>query len=267
VRGFFRSLREMGWRKSFESRPCEEVALEEPDILVGEPAILGECFDSLSDHVDVEFKASQTNGAHDGLAGTWALDAADEPHVEFDLVRLQVAENIKIGPGCAKVVDGEAQSELSIFLEQACEMSTVLDEFGLRSFEDNATDWQTGFMSGFQSSEQRLWIGSKTLRQKVQVQRTVDAETSGKRDGCCARGLIEKVETQRRNLIENLPCRLIPHPANESFPGDDFSRDRVDNGLKGEAEGRFGWSVRAGAHRAPASWIGDDIVTMAHRAW
>ena len=121
-------------------------------------------------------------------------------------------------------------------------------------------------MGGFQRGEERLWIRSETLRQKVQVQRAVDAETSGKRDGRRARGLIEKMEMQRRYLVENLPGRLVPHTADQRFPGDDFARDRVDDGLKGEAEGRFGWNVRLGAHCAPASWIGDDIGTMAHRA-
>ena len=105
-----------------------------------EPGVLGECFDSLGDDVDVEFKASQTDGAHDGLARSWALDAANEAHVEFDLVRLKVGENVEIGPGCAKVVDGEPQSELSIFLQQPGEMSTIFDEFGLWGFENDATD-------------------------------------------------------------------------------------------------------------------------------
>jgi len=40
----------------------------------------------------LSFKASQTIGAHDGLARSWALRCANEAHVEFDLVRLKVGE-------------------------------------------------------------------------------------------------------------------------------------------------------------------------------
>ncbi len=252
----------MDGREGLEGWSREEIALEEADILLGEPGVLGDGFDPFGNHVDAEFKTAEADGANDGLAGAGALDAADQAHVQLDLIGLKVGEEIEAGMGGAKVVDGQPDAEGSIFLKQASEVSGVFDDQGFRDLENEALEGQACLPGGVEGGEDRLRIGFKALGQEVEVEGAVDFEASGESDCRSARRLIELVQPEGGDLVEDLPGGFVPGTANQSLPGDDFARDGINNGLKCEAKRGVGDDTQVGAHGAPAEWERDGMARL-----
>lgn len=158
-------------------------------------------------------------------------------------------------------------------------MRAVVDDLSFRHFQDDAVGGDARLLGGFDGGENRFRIRVEALRQKIEMQRAVDAETSGKRDCGDASSLIEEVKIGRRDLVEDLPGGLAPWAANESFPANNLASDGVDDGLKGEGEGRIageqlrglGNELGVGAHHSalivrPANWIGDDMQACGRNA-
>lgn len=184
----------MDGREGFESWFGEEIALEEADSLTGEELIFGEGFDSLGDHVNLQVVAGAANGTQNCLAGTAAVDAADEAHVELDLIGLEVIEKGEAGEGGAEVVDGEADAEGAGILNENGEMGAVVDDADFGDFEDDAVGAEARLLSSFDGGEDRFRIRVETLRQEIEVERAIDAEATSESDGGDASGLIEEVE-------------------------------------------------------------------------
>ena len=252
----------MDGRERLKCGASEKVALEETKSLTEEEVVFGKGFDAFRDDFDFEVVAGAADGAEDVLARAGAIDAADEAHVELDLIGLEIVEEGKAGVGSAEVVDGEADAEGAGFFHERGEVRAVVDDGGFGDFEDDAIGGKAGLAGGFDGSEDRLRPGVEGLRQKIEVQGDVDAEADGEGDGAGAKDLIERMEAQGGDLIEDLPGRFVPCAADESFVGDNFFGYPVDDGLEGEAEGRVGGMVRFGAHGVPVpeTWMDDDMV-------
>lgn len=220
-----------------------------------EPVVFGEGFDAFGDDVDVQVGAGFEHGADDGLAGRMAFDAADEAHVELDLIGLEVGEETEAGVGGAEVVDGEADAEVAVLVHEADEAGAIVDDVGLGDFEDDAFEGQAGVVGGFDGAEDGVGEGEEAAGQEIEVEGAFEAEARGEGDCPGACELIEEVETGGRDLVEDLPGGLIPGTADEGFPGDDGARGRVRNGLEGKAERRIGQELGLRVHRfRPTSW-------------
>jgi len=248
----------VGGREGFEGWLGKEVALEEADSLTDEEPIFSEGFDAFGDDVNLQVVAGAANGAQNCLAGAAAINAANEAHVELDLIRLEVVEKGEAGEGGAEVVDGETDAEGAGILHKDGEMRAVVDDADLGDFEDDAVGGDTRLLSSFDGGENRFRIRVEALRKKIEVQRTLDAEAAGESDGGEASGLIEEVKIGSRDLIEDLPRGLAPGAANEGFPADDFASDGVDDGLEGESEGRIDGELWRG--------LGNELGFGAHRS-
>ena len=259
---FFRVLREVDRREGFEGGTRKKVSLKEANILVGQPRVLGDGFNAFGNHVDAEFETPEADGANDSLTRSGAFDTAGQPHVEFDLIGLEVGEQVEAGIGRAKVVYGQPDAERAHFVHEAGEMGAASDDIGLRDFEDDAVYRDTGPLGGLDGGVNRPRIGVEALGEEIQVERAIDAEASGECDRFRARGLIEEVQAERRDLVEDLPGGLVPCAANQGFPGDDFARDGIDDRLKGEAESRVDGELRFGAHGAPSEWGRDGMARL-----
>lgn len=263
----FGGLGEVGGWEGLEGWPRKKIALKEPDILLGQPGVFRQSFDPFCDEVDAEFKTCEADGSNDSLTGTGAVDGAGEAHVEFDLIGFEIGEKVEVGMRRAEVVDRQPDAQGPVLLEQGREVRGVFDDEGLRNFENEAMEREVRFAGGFEGGEDRLWIGFEALGEKIQVEGAVDLETGGESDGCGSRGLIEEMEAEWGDLVEDLPRGLVPFAANQSFPGDDFACDGVDDGLKGKAEGRVGDEVDIGAHSTPAGWGRDGVARLNCCGW
>lgn len=244
----------MNGREGLEGGPGEQIALEEADLLTDKELIFGEGFHPFGDDVDVEVVAGATDGAEDVLTGPGALDAADEAHIEFDEVGVEVVEKSKAGVSGAEVVDGKANATGADLFEQGGEVGAAVDDGRFGEFENDVVERHAGGMRGFDGGEQRPGTGFETQGKKIEMQGAIDAEARGERDGGGAGDLIEEMKAKRRNLIQDLPGRLVPRATNEGFPADDFVRDAVDDGLEGEAKSRVGGIAQIGAHGARIPW-------------
>jgi hypothetical protein len=243
----------MDRRECFERGLREEIALEQTDLLAGEKAIFGQGFDTFSDDVNFEVVAGAADGAEDGLSRAGTFDAADEAHVEFDLLGPKVVEEGQAGVGGAEVVDGQADAAAARLLDERGKVSAILDDVIFGDFEDNAFGGDSCFLGGVQRGEDGARPRLETLSEKIQMKRAIDIEPRGEPDSLGASDLIEQVQPERRDLVEHLPGRLIPRATNECFVADDLARGGVDDRLKGEAEGRVDGKQRFGAHRAPSA--------------
>jgi hypothetical protein len=239
--------------------------------LTDQELILVGGFDAFRDDFDLEVVAGAADGAENCLTGATALDPADEAHVELDLIRLQVVEKGEARVGGAEVVDSEADAKGSGILNKDGEMRAVVDDVNLRDFNHDAIGGDTSLLGSFESGENRFRIRVKALRQEIEVQSFVDTESARESHGGDASGLIEEVKIGGRDLVEDLPRRLAPWAANEGLPSNNFANHDVDDGLKGEGEGRIDGELRRGlgnklrvdAHRVPADWNGDDMEACA----
>lgn len=232
--------------KALEGRAGEEVSLKVADVLFGEPDEFGLGFDAFGNDADVEPGAGGEDGAEDRLAGRVALDAADEAHVELDVVGLEVGEQGEAGVGGAEVVDGEADAERAQLVDEADEAGAVVDKVGFRGFEDDAVEREAGAAGGVDDGEQSVGGGVEAAGKEIEMEGLVEVQAGGELDGARVGDGIEEVEARGRDLAEHLPGRLVPGAADEGFRGDDGAGVGIDDGLKGEAEGGIGWRRRLG---------------------
>jgi hypothetical protein len=225
----------------------EEIALEETKTLAEEEVVFGNGFDAFRDDFNFEVVAGTANSAEDVLAWAGAVDTADESGVELDLIGREVVEQREAGVGSAEIVDGETDAEGTGLFHEGGEMGAVVDDSGFRHFEDDVVGGDAGALGGFESGEDRSGPRVETLRQKIEMQRDVDAEADSQSDGGGAGGLIEEVKAERRDLVEDLPGRLVPCAADKSFVGDHCFGYAVDDGLEGETEGGIRGMMQSGA--------------------
>jgi hypothetical protein len=109
----------MDRREGLESRLGEQISLKQPHTCIRQPAVLLHGLDSLGNHVNPEFKADMADRASNGLTWPVAFYAAYKAHVEFDLIRLEIGEQVEPGMPRAKVIDSKG-TKLILILEDEC---------------------------------------------------------------------------------------------------------------------------------------------------
>ena len=95
----------MDRREGLESRLGEQISLKQPHPCLRQPAVLLQGLDSLGNHVNPEFKADMADRTSNCLTRPVAFYAAYKAHVEFDLIRLEIGEQVEPGMPRAKVID------------------------------------------------------------------------------------------------------------------------------------------------------------------
>ena len=93
--------------------------------------------DALAQRRNFEFREHIQQVAHDNPAGLIGIDAPDQRHVELDDVGPETGEKLEPGAARTEIVDGRAETDLAIGLEDPQEVLGV-ERFVLGEFENNA---------------------------------------------------------------------------------------------------------------------------------
>src|SRR3990167_540099 len=110
----------------FECRLGEPVTLHQKYSTVRQEIPFSGAFDAFGDDCNVQLRTHCDNPSDDRLTNTVAIDIADQCHVEFDQVRLEISQQIEPRVARAEIVDGGLEAEFPVFTQNISQMAIVI---------------------------------------------------------------------------------------------------------------------------------------------
>src|SRR5471032_247096 len=122
--------------QGFECRPGEPVTLHQKYSAVGQEVALAGTFDAFGNDSNAQLLTDCDNPLDDYLTDTILVDIANQRHVEFDQVRLEIGQQVQPRIAGTEIVDGGLEAEFAVFTQNIGQMAIVIYVLAFQRFKN-----------------------------------------------------------------------------------------------------------------------------------